>query len=392
MLRGHVNASPSPLVLHVIHHLVIGGMENGLVNLVNTMPESRYRHAIACIEDYSTFRDRIRRPEVQVFALHRSRIGVWRLRRELYALCRRLRPTIVHSRNMSGLDALVPAMLAGVPHRLHGEHGWDVTDLRGERRKPALVRRVYSPFVSQYVTVSRNLAEYLERRVGVAPSRIAHICNGVDTSRFAPVRDGRERGSLPPAFRDENFVVVGTVGRIQRVKDQMTLLRAFAMAREAQPALRDRMRLAVVGDGPLLVEVRALAASLGIAGETWLPGALDNVPEILRAFDLFVLPSLNEGISNTILEALACGVPVVATRVGGNPELVDDHVTGRLVESGDLAALAQTITEYASDGALRRQHGEAARQAAVQQFSLTKMVERYQALYDHLARGTPFLS
>jgi len=384
-----VNGTTPPLVLHVIHHLVIGGMENGLVNLVNTMPASRYRHAIACIEDYSDFRDRIRRPDVEVFALHRSRIGVWRLRRELFALCRRLRPAIVHSRNMSGLDALVPAMLAGVPHRLHSEHGWDVADLRGERRKPALVRRLHSPFVSRYVTVSRDLARYLERRVGIASSRITHIMNGVDTDRFAPTTDGSERSRLPPAFRDQSCVLIGTVGRIQAVKDQPTLLRAFSAARDALPALRDRMRLAIVGDGPLLGELRALAASLGIAGETWLPGAVHNVPEVLKAFDLFVLPSLNEGISNTILEALASGLPVVATSVGGNPELVDDGATGRLVPAGDVATLARTIGEYASDAVLRRRHGEAARRAAVERFSLATMVEQYRAVYDHLTAGAP---
>src|SRR5579872_4525809 len=101
MLRRDLNNEVAPLVLHVIHHLVTGGMENGLVNLVNTMPESSYRHAIACIEDYSAFRDRIRRPGVEVIALHRSRVGIWRTRRELFTLCRRLRPAIIHSRNMS---------------------------------------------------------------------------------------------------------------------------------------------------------------------------------------------------------------------------------------------------------------------------------------------------
>ena len=389
MPRRDLNDGAPPLVLHVIHHLVTGGMENGLVNLVNTMPESSYRHAIACIEDYSAFRDRIRRPGVEVFALHRSRVGIWRVRRELFSLCRHLRPAIIHSRNMSGLDAIVPAMLAGVRRRLHGEHGWDVGDLRGERRKPALVRRLHSPFVSRYVTVSRDLARYLESRVGIAASRITHICNGVDTNRFAPTGEGPRRRRLPAALRDENRVLIGTVGRIQPVKDQMLLLRAFAAAREAQPELRDRMRLAVVGDGPLLGELRALAASLGIAGETWLPGALDDVPEVLRAFDLFVLPSLNEGISNTILEALASGLPVVATNVGGNPELIDDGVTGKLVAAGDLATLARTIGEYAADGVLRRRQSEAARRVAIERFSLATMVGRYQALYDHLTLGGP---
>lgn len=359
-------------------------MENGLVNLINAMPADRYRHAIACVEGYTAFRERIRRPGVEVFALERSRVGVWRLRGALYSLCRQLRPAIVHSRNMSGLDAVVPAMLAGVRHRVHGEHGWDVGDLRGERFKPMLLRRLHAPFVSRYITVSADLSRYLQSRVGVAATKISHICNGVDTARFSPGNDATRRDILPAGFCDTHSIVIGTVGRIQAVKDQRLLLESFAAARQAQPALRDRLRLAVVGDGPLLDDLRRQAATLGIAEATWLPGARDDVPAVLRALDLFVLPSLNEGISNTILEAFASGLPVVATRVGGNPELIDDGVTGRLFAPGDVEFVTRAITDYASDAGLRKTQGTAARQGALERFSLDAMVSQYQAVYDQL--------
>ncbi len=382
-------AAPPPLVLHVIHHLVIGGMENGLVNIINTMPRSSYRHAIACIEDYSTFRDRIVRPGVEVFALQRSKVGIWRLRHALYELCRNLRPSIVHSRNMSGLDALVPATFAGVRHRLHGEHGWDVGNIRGERSKPALLRRLHAPFVSRYVAVSRDLAQYLESRIGIAASKITQICNGVDTDRFSPARSVQRRNMMPSSFRSDACIVVGTVGRIQPVKDQMLLLRAFAAALAAVPSLRDRLRLAVAGDGPLLEELRAAAGTLGIAGQTFLPGAVENVPDILRAFDFFVLPSLNEGISNTVLEALASGLPVIATNVGGNSELIDDGLSGRLIAASDLAALTQAICEYATDDDLRRRQAIAARNVAVERFGLATMISQYEAVYDQMLGKSP---
>jgi sugar transferase (PEP-CTERM/EpsH1 system associated) len=364
-------------------------MENGLVNIINTMPETRYRHAIACVEDYSSFRDRIRRPDVEVYPLYRSRIGTWGLRRELFALFRRLRPAIVHSRNTSGLDALVPAVLAGVKHRVHGEHGWDVGDLRGEQRKPALLRKLHSPFVSHYITVSRDLARYLEQRVGIARSRITHICNGVDTDRFYPDTTSARREALPPELRNDDLFIVGTVGRIQPVKDQALLVRAFAAVCTERPELRARIRLAVVGDGPQLATLRALAASSGIADVTWMPGAQSNVPQILRALDLFVLPSLNEGISNTILEALASGLPVIATSVGGNPELVDEGVTGKLIAVGDVKALAETIVKYATDPALCGRQKAAAREVAVSRFGLAAMVAQYQSVYDRLLGRQP---
>jgi len=161
-----------PLILHVIHHLATGGLENGLVNLINHLPENRFRHAIACVEDFSDFRFRLTRSDTPVFALNRSRVGVWRLRHGLFRLCRQLQPTIVHSRNQSGLDALLPARLAGVPHCIHGEHGWDVDDLAGRRIKPALLRRLHAPMIDRYITVSAELRNYLVDRVGIASRRI----------------------------------------------------------------------------------------------------------------------------------------------------------------------------------------------------------------------------
>lgn len=380
-----VTLEAPPLILHVIHHLVMGGMENGLVNLINHMPASHYRHAVLCIEDYSDFRSRIRRPDVEVIALHRSRISIGKLRREIFRLCRRLRPAVLHTRNQSGLDALLPARLAGVAHCVHGEHGWDVHDLEGKKLKPVILRRLHAPLIDRYVTVSNDLAQYLVRRVGIRAARISHICNGVDTGRFQP--GARQSPDwLPADFRGDGLLRIGTVGRIQPVKDQATLLRAFAQLLTLQPALRRQLRLIVVGNGPLLAELRALAESLHVADVTYFPGALDNVPEVLRALDVYVLPSLNEGISNTILEALASGLPVIATAVGGNVELIGDGVCGRFFAPRDTSALSQLLLEYAVNPSLRQAHGQAARRIAVEQFSLTTMVARYEAVYDRVRR------
>lgn len=380
-----MSAASPPLVLHVIHHLLMGGMENGLVNLINHMPAGRYRHAIACVEDYSDFRLRIASPDVEVIALHRSRIGSRGLRRALYTLCKRLQPAIVHSRNQSGLDALLPARLAGVPRRVHGEHGWDVDNLDGRQWKSALLRRVHSPLVDRYITVSRDLQDFLVRRIGIRQSRITQIYNGVDTGRFSTVRSTDALpGSMPEAFRGPELIRIGTVGRLQPVKDQASLLRAFAQATASDDALRQRARLLLIGGGPLMGDLQALATELRIADRTWFSGPLDDVPAALSALDLFVLPSLNEGISNTLLEAMASGVPVLATRVGGNVELVEDDRTGRLVAAGDVAALAEQMAAYATDEALRRRHGEAARRRAVEHFSLRSMVNGYMATYDEL--------
>lgn len=369
-----------PLVLHVIHHLHMGGMENGLVNLINNMPATRYRHAIACIEDYSDFRLRIKRPDVEVLALHRSRIGVWGLRKRLYQLCRDMRPTIVHSRNMSGLDALLPARMAGVMC-VHGEHGRDVGDLDGENNRNAFLRRIHRPFVRRYISVSKDLQSYLIKRVGVPAKRITQIYNGVDTARFAP--GPKPTGILPPHFHGEGKIVIGTVGRLQEVKDQATLIRAFAALLQRHPD--KQLYLALIGEGPMRPPLEGLVAELKLNDRVHLAGALNNVPDALRSLDIFVLPSLGEGISNTILEALATGIPVLASAVGGNVELVRAGVCGDLFAARDIAGLTRALSSYVLNENLRRGHAAVAREIALNEFSLDAMVASYMRVYDDLS-------
>jgi sugar transferase (PEP-CTERM/EpsH1 system associated) len=289
-------------------------------------------------------------------------------------------PLIVHTRNLAALEAAAPAWSAGVPVRIHGEHGRDARDPDGQRRRYRVVRRAYSPFVSRYVAVSRDLERYLVERVGVAASRVVHLTNGVDTDRFRVRRfDDRLPAGCP--FDRSRHWLVGTVGRMDPVKDQVTLARAFVRALQEAPAAAERMRLVLAGDGPLRPEVERVIDAARVRGLVWFAGERADVPEVLRQLDCFVLPSLGEGISNTILEAMASGVPVVATRVGGNGELVSDGYTGILVEPANPAALARAILAYFEDPVLARRHGAAGRQRAVACFSLQGMIDRYHELY-----------
>jgi sugar transferase (PEP-CTERM/EpsH1 system associated) len=375
-----------PLILHVIHHLVTGGMENGLVSLINNLPSSSYRHAIVCIEDHSDFRHRLTRPDTEVLEMKRSQIGTWRMRYRLFRTFRRLKPAIVHSRNKSGLDALLPARLAGVPHCVHGEHGWDVHDLDGLSVKEQVLRRLHAPLVERYVTVSRSLRDYLVERVGIRPERITTICNGVDTGKFLPA-PRKPAGVLPAQVAGEGLVIIGTVGRLQPVKDQQLLLRAFAELVRGTPELAATARLLVVGNGPLRDTLMQLAQSLGIEHLTAFTGDRTDVAQLLQCMDVFVLPSLAEGISNTLLEAMATGLPVIATRVGGNVELVRDGENGALFESGDVASLTRLLAAYVTGGDARRLHGERSRRLALESFSLEAMIEGYRGAYETLIHG-----
>ena len=369
-------------VVHVIHHLVIGGMENGVVNLINRLPEERFKHAVVCIEDFSDFRDRIKRPDVQVFALHRSKIGTFRLRRELLKLFRKLRPDIVHSRNMSGLDALLPARLLGIS-TVHSEHGFDVDNLNGTAWKPALLRRLHLPLVNHFITVSKHLQTLNFKHLGTTSKQVSQIYNGVDTDIFTPA-SGRRHGLLPQALRGENLFVLGTVGRVQPIKDQATLLLAVATVLNRHPEWRDRLRLVLVGEGPLLADLKTMTRNIGIADLVWFAGARNDVSALLQIMDVFVLTSLNEGISNTLLEAMATGIPVLATAVGGNVELVEEGVVGNSFAPKDVGGLAVLIELYMSDAAAVAAKGLAARQRVLRQFSLRAMTAAYQRVYEGL--------
>jgi len=370
----------APHIVHVIRSLEVGGLENGVVNLVSGLAD-QFRHTILCLEGVGPLRARVP-ASVDVLApdprIARGPLACLRLARVL----RRLRPDVVHSRNWPTVDAIPGARLAGVPAVVHGEHGREEIDPHGLARRRNVIRRVFAPLVDEFVTVSDDLRRWLVETVHVAGRKVRTIHNGVDTRRFS---DQDREGARRALGIDERARVVGTVGRLDPVKDHATLVRAFAGVVAARP----EAVLAIVGDGPCRAALETLIAGLGLGERVRLLGARADVASLLGGFDVFALPSIAEGISNTVLEAMATGLPVVATRVGGNPELVEDGVNGRLVPSRDPAALSEALESYLSDPLVRALHGKASRQRAVTQFDLPVMLEAYRTLYASLARRRP---
>ena len=270
--------------------------------------------------------------------------------------------------------------MAGVRCRIHGEHGWEIGDPDGRNRTYRWVRRAYRPFVTQYVAVSQRLVAYLQT-IGVPGHAVQQIYNGVDLDRFRP--PGVPRGRIADCpFGGPGEWLIGTVGRMQPIKDQMNLARAFVDVLRNSPSARSRLRLLLVGSGPLQGAIGSFLEASGVRDLAWMPGERDDVASILRGLDCFVLPSLGEGISNTILEAMATGLPVIATDVGGNSELVHHRITGELVPAADAAALARSIARLADEPVTAIAYGRAGRQRAVASFGLAGMVRRYQSLYD----------
>ncbi|HHJ81130.1 MAG TPA: TIGR03088 family PEP-CTERM/XrtA system glycosyltransferase, partial [Candidatus Tenderia electrophaga] len=366
---------------HVLHRFDVGGLENGVVNLINRIPADQYRHAIIAMTECTAFAKRLNNPNVTLHTIHKregkdlgSYLRLWRLLRQL-------RPEIVHSRNLSAIEAAVVAALAGVPYRVHGEHGRDVHDIDGTNKKYLQLRRFCQPFIQRYIPLSQDLEQWLKQTVGVPANKVVQLYNGVDSQRFSPVADN------DPALANESFftadsIVIGTAGRMMTVKDQPNLVRAFIELLDLLPQQRDQLRLVLIGDGPLSQVCEQMIAAAGIENQCWLTGSRDDVPQLMRRLDLFVLPSLAEGISNTILEAMATGLAVVATRVGGNPELVLEGKTGALVAAAEPTAMAKALAEYVTMPDLMQAHGAAGRARVETDFSMEKMVQSYMAVYD----------
>ena len=358
--------------LHVCHLLLSlepGGLENGVVNVVNGLDPAEFRSSVCCLRQVGEFAARIR-GATEIVALGLRPGNDWRMPLELARLLRALRVDIVHTRNAEPFFyGMVAARLAGVPVVIHSEHG------RTFPEKPlrARVQRWLLSGASAAFCVSERLKEDLVRELGVSPERFEVIHNGVDIERF---RSARCSGERRPA---DVGVVIGSVGRLAAVKNYPLLLEALARLPALPPA-----RLLLVGEGAERPSLQALAAKLGLAGRVQFAGHRDDVPQALREMDVFVLPSTSEGMSNTLLEAMAAGVATVASDAGGNSEIIVSEVSGLLFPSADVAALAAQLGRLIGDPALRGRLARAAAARVKVEFSIEAMIRRYEQLYQRV--------
>lgn len=363
-----------PRIVQVVSSLQVGGLQSVVAKLV-TRFDDRFEHLVMTPSGDGPLRRRFPAhvPVIPMADIHRP--DKWNTLR-MARLFRRFRPDIVHTRNWTCVDAIVGARLAGVRIVIQGEHGRDARDPEGRDRLRRGIRHALAPLVTRFVPVSRDLTRWLIEDVGIPRGKITQICNGVDSERFRPGSrvEARRALGLP-----EEGAIIGTVGRLDPVKDYAGLIRAFATLPK-----EPRATLVMVGDGPCRPDLEQLIRLLGLGERARLVGERDDVPLLLRSLDLFVLSSVGEGIANAILEAMATGLPVVATRVGGNPELVADGVNGLLVEASAPAALAAAMHRYLADPSFAEQHGRAGRARAESEFSIERMFAAYGSLYAQL--------
>ncbi len=369
-----------PLIVHLIYRLDFGGLETLLVERINRMPAECYRHAIVCLTDVNpAFAQKIARADVTVHALRKQPGLSLATHGALWRLLRQLQPAVLHSYNLSAIEYGPAALLAGVPVRVNGAHGRDADDPHGTNRKHNLLRRLMVPFYDCCYANSAAMETWNRDVIGVPAAKSRMLANGIDAERFRP-RTAADVAQVADCPFGPEHVVIGTVGRVQAVKDHATLLDAFALVHAKVP----HARLVIAGDGPLLQPLRDKAAALGLADAVWLPGARTDVAQILRTLHVFAMSSIAEGTPGSALEAMATGLPVVGTRVGGIPEVVDNGVTGFLVPPSDAPALAAALEQYVLSPELAARHGAAGRERVLHKYSMAAMVAAYRGMYDAL--------
>jgi sugar transferase (PEP-CTERM/EpsH1 system associated) len=378
----------APLIVHLTYSLDFGGLETLLIERINRMPASAYRHAVVALTRTTDFARKITKPDVGVYALDKQPGLSLATHAELFKLLRRLKPAVLHTYNLAAIEYAPVALLAGVPVRVNGLHGRDAADPEGRNPRHKLLRQLMLPFYDHCYANSGDMLAWNRQVIGVPEHKSGLLANGIDAERFRPLAEGEQR---PDFGFGAGCRVIGTVGRVQDVKDHASLVDAFALLRTRLPAESAALRLAIVGDGPLLPALRDKVRALGLEGLVWLPGARYDVPEILRGFDVYAISSIAEGTPGSVLEAMASGLPAVGTRVGGVPEVIAEGQTGQLVPPRDPSAMADALAPYLRTPALAAAHGAAGRARVLSHYSMPAMVAGYQALYDSLLeRKTPF--
>jgi sugar transferase (PEP-CTERM/EpsH1 system associated) len=359
--------APPIRVAHVVSQLRVGGMEKLLVEFARCADRERFALHFVSLGGRGPLADDIAECGWPVTALDQPEGLRPKLVFQLARVFRRWGADVVHTHNTKPvMYGSLAAKLAGVTRVVHTRHG---QRFHASRRATALFC-LATRLVDRVVCVSHD-SEQLSAAEGLAPHKLCTVWNGIDVARFA-YRGPRAGG---PAVM---------VGRLSPEKDVATLVRAVALVVREQPAFE----LHVAGDGSCLPALKQLAGELALDRHVRFLGEVRDVPALLEAASVFVLPSLTEGISLTLLEAMARGLPVVATRVGGNPEVIVDGETGLLVPVQAPADLAAAMLRLCRDPEASRQMGLAGRRRVEQHFDVRRMVADYEALYLQL-HGSP---
>ncbi|PKL94124.1 MAG: hypothetical protein CVV20_00190, partial [Gemmatimonadetes bacterium HGW-Gemmatimonadetes-1] len=357
------------MVVHLLPTLEMGGMERMVVALSRELARRGWTVGVICTRDEGELAAGLRLDGIAVSVLPVGGAASWLGPRAIIDQFRASRPDVVHSHSGFWLRAMVAASRARVGARVHTVHGLHQQEPWWGTAEKFLAARLSGAIAC----VSPPLADYLSESCRVPRSRLHQIPNGIDVARFAAARRGqlRHRLGLSP-----NAFVLGTVARLAPIKN---LELSFGPLAQLVASGIDA-HFVIAGDGPTRAELAATAGRMGVGARVHFLGMVDDPTTVLPELDLFLITSHAEGTSLSLLEAMASGLPCVATAVGGNPEVLADGAAGRLIPANDADALASALQDLIASPAERNRLGSAGQRRAQQRYSLHAMVDAYESL------------
>jgi len=362
-------------VLHVVLSLDIGGLERFLMEFVANLP-NEIKPTVVCLEKKGDLGKEF--GNVPVYELNKPPGIHLSIAYQLAKMIRREKIDVIHTHNPAPqFYGSVAGFITRTPV-IHTKHGRNRPD---DRRELALAK-ISNQLTDYIVAVSDDSADLCLTLQNAPKSKVRRIYNGIDINRFGSRVKRKEK--LLALGIPEGCVTAGMVARICADKDHETLINSL----EDIDCEENNFRLLVIGDGPLRGKMQSLAASRGGADYVLFTGMRNDIPDLLSELDICVLSSHTEGHSITLIEAMAAGLPCIATAVGGNPEVVEDGVTGFLVPYKNSQALAEKVLFMIRNPDLARTMGEAGRSRAKERFNIVQTVKQYTELYRKLAKPT----
>jgi sugar transferase (PEP-CTERM/EpsH1 system associated) len=366
-------------IAHILYSFGAGGLENTLASLINSMDCDRFSHSIYTFcDEFETFK-KITLKDVDKIAVKRAFPNDPTVVFRLAGAIKRKKPDIVKTYNWSGTDGIIAAKLVGVKHIIHSEHGFDLEEMHKQKIRRILTRRFLFNFCCKIIVVSKTLERYAVDIVKTDKNKIAYIPNGCDTSVFYPGRDLEKRKELGIAEKD---IVIGAVGSLKPIKGQEVLIKAFAGLQGFFSPSKRTAKLLIVGDGQDRQRLELLTENLGIKDKVIFEGIVNSPASFYRAMDIFVMPSLSENCPNALLEAMATGLPIIATDVGDIRFMLDGEKGGIIVGVNNVSAIADAVENLISDPLIARGKRDFALKRLKEQFTLDKAIVAYHNIYE----------